>query len=253
MRIEGNTAYVTGAASGLGAATARRLAAAGARVALLDVAPDRLASAAAALKAVAVPCDVGDGPRCEAAFAEAASKVGPPRILVHCAGIAPPNRIVGKEGAGPLSEFATTIQVNLVGTYNVLRLAAAAMSRLDPLADGERGVVVNTASVAAYDGQVGQTAYAASKGGVVALTLPAARELARHGIRVLAVAPGLFATPMMRGMPQDLQDRLAASVPFPARFGEPDEYARLVEHLIGNTMLNGEVIRLDGALRMAPR
>jgi NAD(P)-dependent dehydrogenase (short-subunit alcohol dehydrogenase family) len=253
MQIQGQTAFVTGAASGLGAATARRLAGAGARVALLDLSGSRLAAAAEATGGTGVPCDVSDGPGCEAAFADAQGRLGPPRVVVHCAGIAPPNRVVGKEGPGPLGDFARVISVNLVGTFNVLRVAATAMSRLSPLADGERGVVVNTASAAAYEGQVGQTAYAASKGGVAALTLPAARELARFGIRVVAIAPGLFGTPMMHGMPQELQDRLAATVPFPPRFGDPDEYARLVEHIVGNPMLNGEVIRLDGALRMQPR
>lgn len=253
MQVQGHTVFVTGAASGLGAATARRLSMAGARVALFDLASDRLTAVAAALGVRGLACDVSDASSCEAAFADAQGTTGPPRVLVHCAGIAPANRIVAKDGPGPLSDFAKVIAVNLVGTFNVLRLTATAMSRLPALANGERGVVVTTASIAAYDGQVGQTAYAAAKGGVASLTLPAARELARFGIRVVSIAPGLFGTPMMHGMPQELQDRLAASVPFPPRFGDPDEYAGLVEHVIANTMMNGEVIRLDGALRMAQR
>lgn len=253
MNVQGQTVFVTGAASGLGAATSRRFAAAGARVALFDLASERLNESAAALGVVALACDVSDATGFEAAFADAQGRIGAPRALVHCAGIAPPNRIVAKEGPGLLADFAKVVAVNLVGTFNVLRVAATAMSRQEPLANGERGIIVTTASIAAHDGQVGQTAYAASKGGVASLTLPAARELARFGIRVVSIAPGLFGTPMMLGMPQELQDRLAASVPFPPRFGEPDEYAQLVEHVIGNTMMNGEVIRLDGALRMAPR
>ena len=178
---------------------------------------------------------------------------GPARILVNCAGIAPPARIVGRSGPMPLADFARVIQINLIGSFNLLRLAAADMTALEPDADGERGVIVNTASVAAFDGQIGQAAYAASKGGIVALTLPAARELARHGIRVMTIAPGIFETPMLRGLPETVQQALAASVPFPKRLGRPEEYAALVRHILDNPMLNGEVIRLDGAIRMAPQ
>ena len=194
-----------------------------------------------------------DAPAAEAALAAARAAHGPARVLVNCAGIGPAARIVGREGAMPLDAFARVIQVNLIGSFNMLRLASTAMSTLDPLADGERGVVINTASIAAFDGQVGQSAYAASKAGVVGMTLPAARELARFGVRVMTIAPGLFETPMLAALPQDARDSLGASVPYPARLGQPAEYAALALHIIGNAMLNGETIRLDGALRMAPR
>jgi NAD(P)-dependent dehydrogenase (short-subunit alcohol dehydrogenase family) len=188
-----------------------------------------------------------------AALKSAASVHGPARILVNCAGIGPAKRIVGRDGPAPLSEFERVIRVNLVGTYNCLRLAAASMLALEALADGERGVIISTASVAAFEGQIGQAAYSASKGGVAALTMPAAREFAQFGIRVLAIAPGIFRTPMMHALPQEAQDSLGASVPFPKRLGEPDEFAELALHMVRNRYLNGEVIRLDGALRMAPR
>ena len=194
-----------------------------------------------------------DAASVEAAFAAARQRHGPARIAVNCAGIATAGRIVGRDGPLPLDLFRRVIEVNLIGSFNVMRVAAAEMTSLDPLADGERGIIVSTASVTAYEGQIGQAAYSASKGGIVALTLPAARELARYGVRVVAIAPGVFETPMLQGLPQTVQDSLAASVPFPSRLGRPEEYAALVVHLCRNTMINGEVIRLDGALRMAPR
>lgn len=253
MNIAGQVAVVTGGGSGLGEATARDLAAADAKVAIVDL--DRAAAerVAAEVGGRAFDLDVADAAAAEAAVAEIARTLGGPRILVNCAGVAPAGRIVGRDGPMPLEAFERTVRVNLVGSFNMLRLAAAAMARLDPLADGERGVVVNTASVAAFEGQVGQAAYAASKGGVASLTLPAARELAGSGVRVVAVAPGLFGTPMLLGMPQPVQDSLAQTVPFPRRFGRPEEFAALVRHVVENPMLNGCVLRLDGALRMAPR
>ena len=253
MRVSGHAALVTGGASGLGAATARALAKAGAKVALLDLNEAAAKTVAAEIGGLAVRCDVSDAASAEAAVAAARASHGAARILVNCAGIGVAERIVGRDGPMPLADFKRVIDINLIGSFNLLRLAAAAMMALDPLADGERGVIVSTASVAAYEGQIGQAAYAASKGGIVALTLPAAREFARAGIRVNAVAPGLFKTPLMDGLPQAAQDSLAASVPFPARLGRPEEYADLVLAIIANAMLNGECIRLDGALRMAPR
>jgi NAD(P)-dependent dehydrogenase (short-subunit alcohol dehydrogenase family) len=250
MEIVGQAAIVTGAASGLGEATARRLAAAGARVALFDRDLEAAATVAADIGGQAFQCDVADAASTEAAVAAASQALGPARIAVNCAGVAPPARIVGRDGPLALSAFAEVVAVNLVGTFNVLRLAAAAMRDLDPLETGERGVIVNTASIAAFEGQIGQAAYAASKGGVVSLTLPAARELARYGIRVLTIAPGTFATPMLRGLPEETRRQLGEAVPFPPRLGEPDEFAGLVLHMIGNVMLNGAVVRLDGALRM---
>lgn len=253
MDIKGHAALVTGAGSGLGAATARALAAAGAKVALLDINEGAAGAVAAEIGGLAIPCNVAEAASAEAAVARARSAHGAARILVNCAGIGPAQRIVGRDGPMPLAAFRTVIEVNLIGSFNMLRLAAADMVGLEALADGERGAIVSTASVAAYEGQIGQAAYAASKGGIVALTLPAAREFARSGIRVNTVAPGLFATPLLLGMPQGVQDSLAASVPFPSRFGHAEEYAKLVLHIIGNAMLNGETIRLDGALRMAPK
>ena len=194
-----------------------------------------------------------DAASAERAVAMATAAHGPARILVNCAGIAPAGRIVGRDGPQPLDEFARVVSVNLIGTFNLMRLAAAAMTTLEPLEDGERGVIVNTASVAAYEGQIGQAAYAASKGGVASLTLPAARELARHGVRVAAIAPGLFGTPMVTAMPQEVQDAIVANIPFPHRFGKPEEYARMVLSIVGNPMVNGSVIRLDAALRMQPK
>ena len=252
MQIAGLAAIVTGGGSGLGAATARALAASGAKVALFDRNLEAAESVAAEIGGLAVACDVADAASTEAAFATAKSKHGPARILVNCAGIGTPGKVVGKDGPLPLADFERVIKVNLIGTFNTMRLAASEMSVLDALEGGERGIIISTASVAAFDGQIGQAAYAASKGGVVALSLPAARELARFGIRVNAIAPGLFLTPMLLGLPQAAQDSLGASVPFPNRLGNPAEYAKLAVHMVENPMLNGEVVRLDGALRMAP-
>jgi NAD(P)-dependent dehydrogenase (short-subunit alcohol dehydrogenase family) len=253
MEVKGKAAIVTGGASGLGAATARTLAAAGAKVAILDVNAEAAAEVAIDVNGLAVSCDVSDAAAAEAALAQAAADHGPARILVNCAGIGPAKRIVGRDGPMPLADFERVIRINLIGTFNMMRLAAAAMQPLAPLADGERGVIVSTASVAAFEGQIGQAAYSSSKGGVAALTLPAAREFAQFGIRVLAIAPGIFGTPMLRALPQEAQDSLGAAVPFPKRLGEPREFAALVMHCIHNVYLNGEVIRLDGALRLAPR
>jgi len=249
----GTAAIVTGAASGLGAETAARLAKAGAKVALLDVNVEAVRETAARVGGLGLKCDVASADSAAAALAEAREKHGVARVLVNCAGIAPGRRIVGRDGPMELEDFTRVIGVNLIGTFNMLRLAAAEMTKLDPLADGERGVIVSTASVAAYEGQVGQAAYAASKGGIVSLTLPAAREFAQFGIRVLAIAPGVFLTPLVQGMPEEVQASLGASVPFPKRLGRPAEFAELVQHCVENVYLNGEVIRLDGALRMAAR
>jgi NAD(P)-dependent dehydrogenase (short-subunit alcohol dehydrogenase family) len=253
MEVKGQAAIVTGGASGLGAATARTLAAAGAKVTIIDVNPKAAAEVAIDINGLAINCDVADSAAAEAAIKKAAADHGPARILVNCAGVGPAKRIVGRDGPQPLEDYERVIRINLIGTFNMMRLAAAAMQGLPPLADGERGVIVSTASVAAFEGQIGQAAYASSKGGVAALTLPAAREFAQFGIRVLAIAPGIFATPMLRALPQDAQDSLGASVPFPKRLGEPREFAALVMHCIHNGYLNGEVIRLDGALRLSPR
>jgi NAD(P)-dependent dehydrogenase (short-subunit alcohol dehydrogenase family) len=253
MKITGMIAAITGGASGLGLATAKLLAAQGAQVALIDVNPGAV-QAAAGLdgKAAGFICDVTNQEAGEAVLAQIVERLGSPRILVNCAGVGPAKRIVGNAGPMPLGDFSRVVEINLIGTFNMLRLAAARMMALEPLDTGERGVIVNTASVAAYDGQIGQAAYAASKGGVVALTLPAAREFARFGIRVMTVAPGIFETPMLLALPEAAQKSLGAAVPFPSRLGRPDEYAALVRHIVENPMLNGETIRLDGALRMAP-
>jgi NAD(P)-dependent dehydrogenase (short-subunit alcohol dehydrogenase family) len=253
MDIRGHAAIVTGGASGLGAATARMLAEAGARVAILDVNEKAAAEVAIDVNGLALPCDVTTSEATEKAIAKAAADHGPARIVINCAGIGPAKRIVGRDGPMALAEFARVIEINLIGTFNVMRLAAAAMQNLEPLQDGERGIIVCTASVAAYEGQIGQAAYAASKGGVVGLVLPAAREFAQFGIRVTAVAPGIFSTPMLHALPEAAQQSLAASVPFPKLLGQPAQYAALVRHMIENRYLNGEVVRLDGALRMAPR
>lgn len=257
MDISGASALVTGGASGLGRATARRLYAAGASVVLVDLPSSGGLAFAAELgdNARFVPGDVTD-PEQVAAAVEAAMAAGPLRVAVNCAGIATPGKVLGRNGVLPLDDFARVIQVNLIGTFNVCRLAAQAMAETEPVESGstrERGVIINTASVAAFDGQIGQPAYAASKGGVAAMTLPLARELARHLIRVVTIAPGIFETPMMAGLPQDAQDSLASQVPHPSRLGRPDEYASLAAHIIENQMLNGETIRLDGAIRMGPR
>ena len=253
MDPQGHAALVTGAGSGLGAETAAQLAHAGAKVAVLDINMAGAAEIAARIGGLAIRCDVADADSAAAALAQAKEKHGSARILVNCAGVGPAKRIVGRDGAMPLADFERVIAINLIGTFNMMRLAAADMNALAPLADGERGVIVSTASVAAFEGQIGQAAYAASKGGVAALTVPAARELAQFGVRVLAVAPGIFATPMLRALPDEVQASLAASVPFPKLLGRPQQFADLVLHCVRNSYLNGEVIRLDGALRMAPR
>jgi NAD(P)-dependent dehydrogenase (short-subunit alcohol dehydrogenase family) len=246
-------AVVFGGASGLGAATARRLGAAGAEVVVADIAEDRGAVVAAESGGRWVRADVTDPDQVQEAVDAAAQAERGLRISVCCAGIGPAAKLVGRDGAAPLDVFRQVIEVNLLGTINVLRLAAAAMVANDHDEDGARGVCINTASIAAYDGQVGQVPYSASKGGVVGLTLPAARDLAQHGVRVVTIAPGLFDTPLLASLPDEARTALGRSVPFPARLGSPDEFAGLVEHIVANAMLNGEVIRLDGALRMAPR
>lgn len=255
MQIADRVFLVTGAGSGLGAAVAGRLVAEGARVVLADRAAEAVQAQAEALgaAALAVTCDVTSEDEGRAAVAAAQDRFGALHGLVNCAGVAPGERILGRSGPHALELFSRAVAINLVGTFNMLRLAAEVIAANAPGESGERGVIVNTASIAAFDGQIGQAAYAASKAGVAGLTLPAARELARHGIRVVTIAPGIFATPMMAGLPQEVQDSLGAGVPFPARLGQPDEFAALVAHIIGNQMLNGEVIRLDGALRMPPR
>ena len=252
MQLKDQAAIVTGGASGLGAATARRLAAQGAKVAVCDLNAKLAETVAAEIGGIAVVCDVSAA-SAEAAVLQAAKAHGPARVLVNCAGIGVAKRVIGKEGPMALADFDKVIKVNLIGSFNMLRLATAAMSKLDPLATGERGVVISTASIAAYDGQIGQSAYSASKGGIVAMTLPIARELAQFGIRVLTIAPGLFLTPLLANLPQEAQDSLAASIPFPRRLGQAEEFASLALHMIDNPYLNGEVVRLDAALRMAPR
>src|SRR6202044_460695 len=254
MLLKDQATIVTGGASGLGAATARQLAAQGAKVAVCDLNAKLAETVAAEIGGVAVVCDVSDASSAEAAIAAASKAHGPARVLVNCAGIGVAKRVIGRDGPMPLAEFEKVIRVNLIGSFNMLRLATAEMSKLEPLADtGERGVVISTASVAAYDGQIGPSAYSASKGGIVGMTLPIARELAQFGIRVLTIAPGLFLTPLLAGLPQEAQDSLAAAIPFPRRLGHADEFASLALHMIDNPYLNGEVVRLDASLRMAPR
>jgi NAD(P)-dependent dehydrogenase (short-subunit alcohol dehydrogenase family) len=253
MRLNGVAAIVTGGGSGLGAATGRALAAAGAKVALLDLNEGAAAEVAREIGGIALPCDVADAGSAEAAVARAAEAHGAARILVNCAGVATAGKIVGRNGPLDLAAYSKVIQVNLIGSFNLMRLVAAGALALDPLEGGERGVIISTASIAAYEGQVGQAAYASSKAGIVGLTLPAAREFAPSGIRVCAIAPGIFETPMLRGLPQEVQDSLGAAVPFPSRLGRPEEYAKLALAIIDNPMLNGEVIRLDGGLRMQPK
>lgn len=251
MNVNGHAAIVTGGASGMGAETARALAAAGAKVTVMDVNKKALDKTAAEIGGLAVECDVTSSDSAEAAVAEARAAHGAARVLVNCAGIAPAKRIVGRDGPMPLEDFTRVINVNLVGTFNMMRLVAADLYAEEPLDDiGERGVIVNTASVAAFEGQIGQAAYSASKGGIVSLTIQAARDLSGKGIRVMTIAPGFIATPMLLGMPQEVQDSLAQQTPFPKRFGRADEYSSLVMHIVGNQMLNGDVIRLDGAARM---
>jgi NAD(P)-dependent dehydrogenase (short-subunit alcohol dehydrogenase family) len=253
VEIKGHSAIVTGGGSGLGAAVACALADAGAKVAVLDINEEAARATAQAVGGVAIACDVRDAASAEAAIAAARDAHGVARVLVNCAGVGTPGRAVGREGPLPLADFEKVVGINLIGTFNLTRLAASDMFGLDALADGERGVIVNTASVAAFDGQIGQPAYAASKGGVAAMTLPLAREFSSKGIRVMTIAPGIFSTPMLRGLSQEVQDALGQSVPFPKRLGQPEEFAALVMHIVANTMLNGEVIRLDGAIRMAPK
>ncbi len=253
MDIKGHAAVVTGGASGLGAATARMLAAAGAKVAIFDVNQKAAAEVAIDINGISIHCDVTNSEQTEKAFASAAADHGTARILINCAGVGPARRIVGRDGPMPLAEFERVVSINLIGTFNAMRLAAAAMQSVSPLDEGERGIIICTASVAAYEGQIGQAAYAASKGGVVGLIMPAAREFAQFGIRVNGIAPGIFSTPMLHGLPEAAQQSLAAAVPFPKLLGQPPQYAALVRHIIENRYLNGETIRIDGALRMAPR
>ncbi len=252
MQIESNVFIVTGGASGLGEGAARMLAENGAKVVIADMQIEKGEAVAAAIGGRFIRCDVSSESDAQAVVA-AATGLGPLFGLINCAGIAPAEKTVGKSGAHALETFATTIRVNLIGSFNMIRLCAEAMSQNAPQPTGERGVLISTASVAAYDGQIGQAAYSASKGGIVGMTLPIARDLARNGIRNMTIAPGIFGTPMLFGMPQDVQDALAAGVPFPSRLGTPQDYAKLAKHIIENDMLNGEVIRLDGAIRLAPR
>ena len=255
MRIDNNTFFVTGGSSGLGAATAKTLAEAGANVVLADVNEEAGEQTASEIGSGAkfVRTDVTDEGSVQDALDSAIATFGSLNGVVNCAGIGPAAKVVGKKGVHDLDLFTKTVQINLIGTFNVIRLAAVKLAENEPDEDGERGVIVNTASVAAYDGQIGQAAYAASKGGVVALTLPVARELASSGIRVVTIAPGIFETPMLAALPEEAKDSLGKQVPFPSRLGRPEEYAALAKHIIENQMLNGEVIRLDGAIRMAPR
>ncbi|OWY29089.1 SDR family NAD(P)-dependent oxidoreductase [Herbaspirillum robiniae] len=252
MRIEGNVFIVTGAASGLGAATARMIAAAGGKPVLADLNEEAGGKLAQELGGVFVRCDVSSEEDAQA-VARAAQALGTLRGLVNCAGIAPAEKLIGKSGPHTMALFMKTLNINLVGSFNMARFAAEAMARTDPAEEGERGVIINTASVAAYDGQIGQTAYSASKGAIVAMTLPMARDLSRTGIRVMTIAPGIFETPMMLAMPQEVLDSLGQAVPFPPRLGRATEYAQLARTIIENVMLNGETIRLDGAIRMAPK
>ena len=253
MDIAGRIAFVTGGASGLGAATARALNASGAKVGIFDRDAAKGEAIAAELGGKFFAVDVSDATSADGRFGAAVAALGKPSVLVNCAGIGTAGRIVGRDGPMALDAFSRVINVNLVGSFNMMRLCAHAMSLAEPDADGQRGVIISTASVAAFEGQIGQAAYAASKGGIVSLTLPAAREFARFGIRVLAIAPGLFLTPLLEGLPPETQDGLAAAIPNPARLGRPEEYAALVMSMVENDYLNGEVVRLDGALRMQPK
>lgn len=254
MQITGLAAIVTGGASGLGAATARALAAAGAKVTVVDLNQDGVDAVAREIGGLGLRLDVTDAAAAEAAFAQAREAHGTVRVMVNCAGVAPAQKVVGRNGPVALEDFARAVNINLVGTFNMARLAAAEMIAAEPLnEDGERGLIVNTASIAAFEGQIGQAAYAASKGGVASLTLPLAREFAGRGVRVNALAPGIFGTPMLYGLPEAAQESLGKSVPFPSRLGKPEEFAKLVMAIVDNTMINGEVIRIDGALRMGPK
>jgi NAD(P)-dependent dehydrogenase (short-subunit alcohol dehydrogenase family) len=253
MDVKGHAALVTGGGSGLGAATASALAAAGAKVGLLDINLDAAKAHAEKIGGIAIQCDVSDSDSATAAVKAAREQHGVARVLINCAGIGTPKKILGKDGPQPLADFERIVRVNLIGSFNVLRLFAADLQNAEALADGERGVCISTASVAAFEGQIGQAAYAASKGGIVGLTLPAARELAQFGIRVLAIAPGIFLTPMLLGLSEEVQRSLAASVPFPKLLGKPEQYASLAMEMVRNNYLNGEVVRIDGSLRMAPK
>ena len=253
MNIAGLGVIVTGGGSGLGEASAVRLAKAGAKVAIIDMNAAAAAQVAARIGGLALPGDVTDEATMMAALEQAQAAHGPCRALVNCAGIGVARRVVGRDGPMPLAEFTRVIHVNLIGTFNMMRLAGAQMSKTEPLEDGERGVIISTASVAAFEGQIGQAAYAASKGGITALTLPVAREFAAFGIRVLTIAPGLFHTPLLSALPEEAQKSLGESIPYPRRLGAPDEFASLVAHMVENQFLNGEVVRLDGALRLAPK
>ena len=254
MDIKNCSAIVTGGGSGMGAATARMLSAAGVKVAILDLNQNAAEKVAAEIHGIAIACDVTNADQVEQAVAKANAAHGIARICVNCAGVVFGKRIVGKDGAMPLDDFRKVIEINLIGTFNVLRIAATAMTQLDPIGESQgRGVIINTASVAAYEGQIGQAAYSASKGGIVSLTLPAARELAQFGIRVVTIAPGLVDTPMFEKIPPEARSALENSVPFPKRLAHPSEFAKLALHIIDNEMINGEVIRLDGALRMPPK
>ncbi|HMX11051.1 MAG TPA: SDR family oxidoreductase [Burkholderiaceae bacterium] len=254
MQIQGQAALVTGGGSGLGEAVARELARLGAKVAVLDVNEAGAQRVAAEIGGIACKCDIGDTASVTAALDAAEAAHGPARIVMNIAGIGGAKRILAKDGSpAPLEDFERVVRINLIGTYNMIRLSAARIAKLEPLEDGERGAMVCTASVAAFDGQIGQESYSASKGGIVGMTLPLARDMAQYGIRVCTIAPGLFATPLMKTLPEPVQQSLAASIPFPPRLGKPEEFAALACHIVSNTHLNGETIRLDGALRMAPR
>ena len=253
MKLDGQAALITGGASGLGAATAKALASAKVKVAILDTDIEGGKAIAKEIDGIAIECDVSNEQSGERAIEIARENHGPARVLINCAGIGPAERIVGKTGPMPLDNFRRVIEINLIGSFNLMRLAAADMMNLDPLDDNARGIIISTASVAAFEGQLGQAAYSASKGGIHALTIVGAREFAKQGIRVNTIAPGLFATPLLLGMPENVQESLAASVPYPSRFGDPNEYSKLVMSIIDNAMLNGETIRLDGAIRMAPK
>ena len=250
MDVQGQAAIVTGGGSGLGAETARSLAAAGAKVTVLDVNAEGVEAVGREIGGLGLLCDVSSASEAEAAVGKARDAHGPARVLVNCAGIAPGKRIVGRDGPMPLEDFEKVIRINLIGSFNLLRLAAADMVGAEPLEDGERGVIISTSSIAAVEGQLGQSAYAASKAGINGMMLPAAREFSKFGVRVLTIAPGLIGTPLLLNMPQEVQDNLAAQIPFPKRFGKPEEFGRLVMDIVGNPMLNADVIRLDGGMRM---
>ncbi len=255
MQLAGSVAVITGGASGLGAATARLFGGAGAQLALFDLNAEAGNTLAAEFgtHGLFVETDVTNSADVQRALTQVQERFGSIHIVINCAGVGTAERVVGRQGPLPLERFERVIQINLIGTFNVIRLAAALMMQKPPNAEGERGVIINTASVAAFDGQIGQPAYAASKAGVAGMTLPIAREFASHGIRVMAIAPGVFDTPMVAGLPEPARQALSATVPFPKRLGRPDEYAALAQHIVENVMLNGETIRLDGALRMGPR